>query len=131
MMIKEEGMKSHRDLDVWKRSIALVSEIYSATRAFPSEEMYGLVNQLRRAAVSVPSNIAEGAARDSQKEFLRFLSISIGSLAEMETQLLIAVNLNYLPSDNLLGPEIDRIRQMLHGLINGIKRNMRKNANRH
>ena len=123
-------MKSHRDLDVWKRSIALVSEIYSATRAFPSEEMYGLVNQLRRAAVSVPSNIAEGAARDSQKEFLRFLSISIGSLAEMETQLLIAVNLNYLPSDNLLGPEIDRIRQMLHGLINGIKRNMRKNANK-
>jgi len=124
-------MKSHRDLDVWKRSIALVGEVYSVTRTFPAEEMYGLVNQIRRAAVSVPSNIAEGAARDSQKEFLRFLSISIGSLAEMETQLLIAVNLNYLPSDNLLGPEIDRIRQMLHGLINGIKRNMRKNANRH
>ena len=121
-------MKGHRDLDVWKRSVGLVSEIYAVTRTFPPEEMYGLVNQMRRAAVSVPSNIAEGAARDSQKEFLRFLSIAVGSLAEMETQVVIAVNLKFLNAENQLHPEIERIRQMLHGLVNGIKRNMKKKA---
>ena len=121
-------MKSHRDLDVWKRSVCFVSDVYAVTRTFPPEEMYGLVNQMRRAAVSVPSNIAEGAARDSQKEFLRFLSIAVGSLAEIETQVLIAVNLNFLHAENQLKPEIERIRQMLHGLINGIKLNMKRNV---
>ena len=76
-------MKSHRDLDVWKSSIRLVSEVYVLTRKFPSDELYGLTSQMRRAAVSVPSNIAEGAARGSLKEFSRFLSISLGSLAEV------------------------------------------------
>ena len=117
-------MRSHRDLDVWKKSVTLVSEIYTVTRTFPPEEMYGLVNQMRRAAVSVPSNIAEGAARDSQKEFLRFLSIAIGSLAEMETQVLIAKNLKFIDTENHLSNEIEQIRRMLHGLINGVKRNV-------
>jgi len=121
-------MRSHRDLDVWKKSVTLVSEIYTVTRTFPPEEMYGLVNQMRRAAVSVPSNIAEGAARDSQKEFLRFLSIAIGSLAEMETQVLIAKNLKFLDTENHLSNEIEQIRRMLHGLINGVKRNVKRNA---
>ena len=121
-------MRSHRDLDVWKKSVTLVSEIYTVTRTFPPEEMYGLVNQMRRAAVSVPSNIAEGAARDSQKEFLRFLSIAIGSLAEMETQVVIAKNLKFLDTENHLSQEIEQIRRMLHGLINGVKRNMKRNA---
>ena len=121
-------MRSHRDLDVWKKSVTLVSEIYTVTRTFPPEEMYGLVNQMRRAAVSVPSNIAEGAARDSQKEFLRFLSIAIGSLAEMETQVLIAKNLKFLDTENHLCNEIEQIRRMLHGLINGVKRNVKRNA---
>ena len=121
-------MRSHRDLDVWKKSVTLVSEIYTVTRTFPPEEMYGLANQMRRAAVSVPSNIAEGAARDSQKEFLRFLSIAIGSLAEMETQVLIAKNLKFLDTENHLCNEIEQIRRMLHGLINGVKRNVKRNA---
>jgi four helix bundle protein len=118
-------MKSHRDLEVWRRSVDLVTDIYAVTRSFPVDEMYGLTGQMRRAAVSVPSNIAEGAARNSHKEFLRFLSIATGSLAEMETHLLIARNLNYMEQDTL-GPEIERIRQMLHGLINSIKRKMKQ-----
>jgi four helix bundle protein len=122
-------MKSHRDLDVWKRSIGLVSEVYVLTKRFPADELYGLTSQMRRAAVSVPSNIAEGAARGSSKEFTRFLSISLGSLAEMETQLLIATNLEYLQSDNTINQEIDRLRKMLHGLINSVNSKQRQNAN--
>lgn len=117
-------MKSHRDLDVWKRSMSIVCTVYDQTRRFPSEEIYGLTSQMRRAAVSIPSNIAEGAARGSQKDFLRFLSISLGSLAELETQILIAVDLNYLPTNNGLELELDRIRRMLNGLMNSIKRGM-------
>ena len=121
-------MRSHRDIDVWKKSVTLVSEIYTVTRTFPPEEMYGLVNQMRRAAVSVPSSIAEGAARDSQKEFLRFLSIAIGSLAEMESQVLIAKSLKFLDAENHLSKEIEQICRMLHGLINGVKRKVKSNA---
>jgi len=115
-------MKSHRDLDVWKRSTALVQEVYSLTRTFPPEEIYGLASQMRRAAVSVPSNIAEGAARDSEKDFLRFLSISLGSLAELETQLLIADNLGYTSVHDGLLEEMARVRQMLKGLRNSLRR---------
>ena len=121
-------MKSHRDLDVWKKSIGLVSEIYLLTKKFPPDELYGLTSQMRRAAVSVPSNIAEGAARGSSKEFSRFLSISLGSLAEMETQLLIAENLNYLPPDISVSQEIERIRKLLHGLSNSVNGKKRKYA---
>ena len=121
-------MKSHRDLDVWKGSIRMVSEVYMLTKRFPADELYGLTSQLRRAAVSVPSNIAEGAARGSSKEFTRFLSISLGSLAEMETQLLIATNLKYLQPDNTISQEIDRLRKMLHGLINSVNSKKRQNA---
>ncbi|MEZ4484825.1 MAG: four helix bundle protein [Syntrophotaleaceae bacterium] len=80
----------HKDLDVWRSSMALVTEIYRLTGNFSKDEIYGLTNQIRRAAVSVPSNIAEGAARHSKKEFLQFLYVSLGSLAELETQLLIS-----------------------------------------
>ncbi len=89
-------MKKHKDLDVWKKSILLVTLIYDVTKGFPNEEMYGLTNQIRRSAVSVPSNIAEGSARQGDKEFAHFLYISLGSLSELETQLIIANNLNYL-----------------------------------
>ena len=118
-------MKSHRDLDVWKRSIGLVSEVYVLTKRFPADELYGLTSQMRRAVVPVPSNIAEGAARGSSKEFTRFLSISLGSLAEMETQFLIATNLKYLQPDNTISQEIDRLRKMLHGLINSVNKKKR------
>ena len=86
-------MKTHRDLDVWKKSVSLVTSIYEITKSFPKEEIYGLTNQIRRAAVSVPSNIAEGSARQGNKEFIQFLYIALGSLTELETQLIIARNL--------------------------------------
>ena len=114
-------MKSHRDLDVWQQSIGLVREIYLVTRIFPPEEQYCLTNQMRRAAVSVPSNIAEGAARDSSKEFKRFLAISRGSLAELETQVLIAADLGYLEHCSTISQKIEHIRKMLHGLYNSVR----------
>jgi four helix bundle protein len=88
--------ESYRDLIAWRKAMELVTEVYRVTRAFPREELYGLTNQLRRAAVSVPSNIAEGQARFSRKEFHHFLSHARGSLVEIETQLAIAQNLSYL-----------------------------------
>ena len=86
-------MKTHRDLKVWQNSLDLVTEIYKLTKAFPNSETFGLACQIQRSAVSVPSNIAEGAARNSNKEFSRFLSIALGSLAELETQLIISKNI--------------------------------------
>ena len=112
-------MKTHKDLEVWKKSISLVTEIYSITKSFPKEEMYGLTNQIRRASVSVPSNIAEGAARQTNKEFIQFLYIALGSNTEFETQLLIAYNLNFISEadyDNC-HRKVDEIGKMLSGLI--------------
>jgi four helix bundle protein len=102
-------MKTHQDLDVWKKSILLVTSVYELTKVFPNDELFGLVNQMRRCAVSIPSNIAEGAGRDSSKEFARYLSITLGSLAELETQLIISRNLNY-------GTE-SRIESIMNDLI--------------
>ena len=90
---------SYKDLIAWQKSMSLVKNVYLHTRGFPKEEMYGLAAQLRRAAVSVPSNIAEGQGRLSKKEFKHFLSLSRGSLLEVETQVLIAADLHYLSSD--------------------------------
>jgi four helix bundle protein len=114
-----ERMKSHKDLDVWKRSIEFVTLIYKITKNFPKEEIYGLTNQIRRAAVSIPSNIAEGAARNHSKEFLQFLFISLGSISELETQIIISENLKYSQnSDSLiLQNELTELRKMIIGLI--------------
>jgi four helix bundle protein len=101
-MIFVGGLKmgdSYKDLIAWRKAMDLVTEIYRATRSFPRDELYGLTNQLRRAAVSVPSNIAEGQAHFSQKEFHRFLSHARGSLVEVETQITIARNLSYLAAE--------------------------------
>jgi len=86
-------MRTHRDLDVWKNSIELVTMIYQCTNSFPKSEMYGLTNQIRRSAVSIPSNISEGAARNTSKDFSHFLAITLGSIAELETQLIIEFSL--------------------------------------
>ncbi|MGE0079295.1 MAG: four helix bundle protein, partial [Bacteroidales bacterium] len=86
----------HKELDAWKVSVDLSVEVYSITKSFPKEEMFGLVQQIRRAAVSVPSNIAEGCARSSSKETIHFLYISLGSLAELETQMIISHKLDYI-----------------------------------
>src|SRR2546421_12926491 len=89
-------MRPHEKLDVWIRSIDLVMTVYKATESFPKEERFGLTSQIRRAAISVPANIAEGAARRSPKEFVHFISNAQGSARELETELLIAQRLGYL-----------------------------------
>jgi four helix bundle protein len=108
----------HKNMDVWKLSIDLVVSVYRVTSRFPVEEKFGLVQQMRRAAVSVPSNIAEGAARKSQNEFLQFLHVSLGSLSELDTQLTISQRLGYNKEDLSETIEYcDRIRRMLFGII--------------
>ena len=112
-------MKTHKDLEVWRKSVLFVTSIYAVTKDFPPSEVYGISNQIRRSAVSIPSNIAEGSARQGNKEFVHFLYISLGSLAELETQLIIASNLEYLllkDYESLLTNLVE-IRKMLLGLI--------------
>ena len=108
----------HKNLEVWKKSIHLVVTIYTETKNFPPEERFGLSQQMRRAAVSVPSNIAEGAARRSQNELRQFLYISLGSLAELETQLLISSELGFSSAQaGKIDDEISQIRKMLQSII--------------
>lgn len=113
-----EHSRSYRDLIAWKKSIALVGKIYSCTRSFPKEEMYGLTSQIRRAGISIPANIAEGQARNSKGEFLQFLGIAQGSLAELETLLVISQNLGYLTSTDAEGllNDCEEIGKLLAGL---------------
>jgi|SRR5690606_24291088 len=94
-------VKSYRDLQVWREAVDLVELVYRASAAFPADERFGLTSQLRRSSVSIPSNIAEGHARPTTRDYLRFLGISLGSLAEMETQLLIAHRLDYIDEASL------------------------------
>jgi four helix bundle protein len=112
-------MKTHKDLNVWKESVLLVTLIYDKTKSFPKDELFGLTSQIRRSSVSIPSNISEGAARESNKEYLRFLYIAQGSLSELDTQLLIANNLNFLINSDYaqIDERIISIRKMLAGLI--------------
>ena len=102
--------------------MALVKQLYTTTEKFPKEEIYGLTNQMRRAAVSIPSNISEGAARNSKKEYLRFLYFARGSLSELETQIIIAVDLGYLPKDTDLLKQSEKVFALLSGLINSVDR---------
>ena len=95
-------MKTHKDLEVWKRAVELVTQVYQLTQAFPKDEVYGLTSQLRRSAVSIPSNIAEGAARQFNKEYIQFLYVALGSLMELETQMIIAKNLNFISASEFL-----------------------------
>ena len=99
-----------------------MSIVYRATQSFPKEELYGLTSQLRRSAVSIPSNIAEGAARRGPREFSQFLNIAMGSISELETQLLIAVDLGYLPSDAPAFALVERVSKLVHGLHEHVQR---------
>jgi len=120
----EVGLSDYKDLNVWRESMDLVESIYRLIKFLPQEEMYALSSQLRRAVISIPSNIAEGQNRNTQKEFVQFLYVSLGSASEVETQLLIAKRLNYLQNiENELN-QINKIRKMINALINSIKRNI-------
>ena len=109
-------MKAHHKLKVWERAIDYVTEIYKLTEKFPKEEIYGLTSQMRRAAVSIPSNIAEGAARGSKGEFRKFLAIAQGSISELETQLIISSKLGFCSAIEGLVSELDEISRMIVGL---------------
>ncbi len=113
---------SYRDLLVWQKSMALVKTIYQETRSFPTEELYGLSSQMRRAAVSAPCNIAEGQGRLSKKEFRQFLALSPGSVLELETQLQIAADLGFLNADNAqqLISKTGEVLRMLNGLMGSL-----------
>jgi four helix bundle protein len=120
------GIESYRDLNVWQLGIELVQDIYLVTQAFPKTEIYGMVSQMRRAAVSVPSNIAEGQQRDSTKDYLRHISISLGSLAELRTLLEISQRLQYVTRQNnaALDRKAERIGKMLRALQKSLKRRL-------
>ena len=111
-------MNNYKELNVWQKAIELVKEVYKLTEHFPNNEQYGLTSQIRRAAVSIPSNIAEGAGRKSNKEFEHFLSISLGSCFELETQVIISQELNFINSDNCNKADelILEIQKMIRGL---------------
>ncbi len=114
-------ISSHMDLVVWQKSLNLVEKIYKITGFFPKEEIYGLTSQLKRAIISVPSNIAEGASRQTTKEFIQFLYISLGSLSEVETQLIIAKRLEFIENIDDLINQIKSLKKMLTNLINTLK----------
>lgn len=97
---KKAKMKTYSDLLVWQKSLSLVTEVYQISKRFPTDEQFSLTSQIRRCAISIPSNIAEGYGRNSKQDFIRFLRIAMGSLFELQTQLRIANNLNYLKKDD-------------------------------
>jgi four helix bundle protein len=115
--------RDYKDLMVWQKSIDLVAEVYKATKGFPKEELYGLTSQLRRCAVSVPSNIAEGQGRLTRGEFRQFLGHAKGSLAEMETQWIIAEKLGCLKEPQTLVDQLAEVSRLLNGLLNSLTTN--------
>lgn len=119
-----DPIKSYRDLEVWRLAVDWTEAIYRTTARWPPDERFGLISQIRRAAVSVASNIAEGAARRTTGEFVQFIGMAQGSLAEAETQLLIAVRLGYLQNEDsqTLTASADRISRMLASLASALKR---------
>ena len=109
---------NHKDLDVWKKSMDLVEAIYMLTQKFPDAEKFGLTSQMRRAAVSIPSNIAEWAARKGDKELIHFLPIALGSLSELDTQYAIAVRINYASKEESMENQINDVKKLLLGFRN-------------
>ncbi|HKD86764.1 MAG TPA: four helix bundle protein [Terriglobales bacterium] len=127
----ERPVKSYQDLIAWRKGISLVLEVYKATTDFPQHEIYGLSSQLRRAATSIPSNIAEGHGRATSGEFVQFLCHSRGSLCEVETQIIIARELGYVTAKqaHVLMARTDHLGRILQGLISSIQR--RKSSRAH
>jgi four helix bundle protein len=120
------SVQHYRELLVWQKAIVLVKEVYRATSSFPKTEIYALTSQIRRAAVSIPSNIAEGQGRSSTRDFLHFLSVAQGSLMELETQIIIAEQLGYLEQsqENGLLDYTAEVSRMLSGLRNSLNKKL-------
>jgi len=118
----ESSASPHKNLEAWKKSMDLVEAIYGATLSFPADEKFGLTSQMRRAAVSVPSNIAEGAGRRTDKEFINYLTIAIGSLCELDTQLELSKRLKYLNDNSFerLVEQVDQCKALAFGLRKSI-----------
>ncbi len=115
-------IKTHKDLLVWKKSLDLVEQIYKITKQFPKEELYGITNQMRRCAVSIPANIAEGSGRKNKAEFIQFLHIALGSASELETHLIISQRLGFLSINSYdeIMNALNEIIKMTCGLINSL-----------
>jgi four helix bundle protein len=117
-------LRNYKDLQVWQKAYQLCLEVYKATGEFPKHELYGLTAQLRRAAVSIPSNIAEGYGRKTTKEYIQFLYVAYGSLCELETQILLSADLGYIGKEQCepLADEIGAVERMLKALINSLEK---------
>jgi four helix bundle protein len=124
--VPQNSNRDYRDLVLWQKAMRLACAAYGATRNFPRDEAFGLTRQIRRAAVSVPSNVAEGSARRTSRDFLAFLHVARGSLAELRTELLIARDVGYLADDALLSLEslIDEVGRLLNAVIHGVGRRL-------
>ena len=109
-------------MNVWQESMDLVTEVYTIVKKLPKEELFSLSDQIRRSAVSIPSNIAEGSSRNSKKEFIQFLYIALGSLCELETQLKICINIGYLQNLENIFIQTEKIKKMINALISSLKR---------
>ena len=119
-------VRSHKDLEVWQKAVDLVTVIYGTTKVFPKEELYTLTSQIRRAAISIPANIAEGRGKRSTRDFMRYIHIAYGSACELETLLIIAGNLGYVTREQCesLFPDIERICRMLNGMLAGLEKKL-------
>ena len=117
----------YKDMEVWKEAINLVTNIYKITESYPKSELFGLVNQMRRSVVSVVSNIAEGSVKHSKKETLRFLDIAFGSLAELDTQIIVSKNLGFLNNEEDIENRLSKVQALLKGLMNYCDEKILKN----
>jgi len=124
--MEQQSRNSHKDLILWQKALDLAVAVHEASAAFPKSEMFGLVSQIRRAAVSIPSNIAEGSARRSTREFIAFLHIARGSMAEVETQLLLAQRVGYVGNERLtvLQLRLDEVGRIMNAVITGLRRRL-------
>ncbi|MGQ0577429.1 MAG: four helix bundle protein [Betaproteobacteria bacterium] len=116
-----EDIRPHYRLEAWKEAMALVRSVYEMSRHFPAEERFGISARIQRSAVSVPSNIAEGAARSGDREFAQYLNIARGSLSELETRLLIAMEIGYVDRNHVVFSSVDRVSRLLTGLHKSVK----------
>jgi four helix bundle protein len=119
--VAEKTVGTHKDLEVWGKAMDLAAQVYSLTARLSKEELYGLTSQIRRSAVSIPSNIAEGVTRHSRKEFIQFLHIASGSVAELETQLLWAIRMGLISSDSIIS-HVEEVGKLLLGLLRSLKK---------